>query len=287
MENKKIWGILACVILFCFGFVIHGNFALYFNLAGILIVTGGTLGATLIGFRLKRLGIVYKVVHSSCKSPVKEPEEIVGILVDLSVKSRIRGLLSLQEDEQETSMIFLRRALGFLVDGYKAEQIREILNTEMLFFKIRRTESERVLRTMAEICPSFGLVGSVVGLIGMLTSMGNTSAILTTIPIALTSTLYGVILANFLFVPLAGKVRERTDQELLLQRIIMEGIVAIQTEVNPRVLEAKMKSFLTPSSRKGRLVSLKRIQEKFKIKGELPPAAYARSLTARYTQGHL
>ena len=67
----------------------------------------------------------------------------------------------------------------------------------------------------------------------------------------------------------------------------MEGIVAIQTEVNPRVLEAKMKSFLTPSSRKGRLVSLKRIQEKFKIKGDLPPAAYTRSLTARYTQGQL
>jgi len=206
------------------------------------------------------------VLRGCFRTRVKEPHEIVEILVDLSVKSRLRGLLSLQQDENETSILFLRRALGFLVDGYPAQQIKEIMSTEMYFFRARRCDSERVLGTMAEMCPAFGLVGSVVGLIGMLAGASSQSIFLKTLPIALTSTLYGVVFANFLFLPLASKIRERTDRELLLQKIIMEGTIAIATELNPRILEMKLKSFLTPSMRKGRLVSLKRIQEKFKIK---------------------
>jgi chemotaxis protein MotA len=268
MERKNVVGLMLCVGLFVLGFFLQGNIGLYFNLAGILIVVGGTFGATMISFRLKRLEILYQVLRGCHRTRVKEPHEIVEILVDLSVKSRLRGLLSLQEDEDETSILFLRRALGFLVDGYPAQQIKEILSTEMYFFKVRRYDSERVLRTMAEICPAFGLVGSVVGLIGMLAGVADQSIFLKTLPIALTSTLYGVVFANFLFLPLASNIRERTDRELLLQKIIMEGTMAIATELNPRVLEMKLKSFLTPSLRKGRLVSLKRIQEKFKIKAE-------------------
>lgn len=271
IERKSLIGLVISVILFCSGFFIHGDAGLYFNLVGMLIVVGGTFGATLICFRMNRLAIVYKVLKASYRTRVKEPYEIVQILVDLAVKSRLRGLLSLEEDEKETSILFLRRGLGFLVDDYSETQIRDFLNTEMYFFKSRREESERVLRTIAEISPSFGLVGSVVGLIGMLAGIGDTAVILGTVPIALTSTLYGVILANFFFVPFAENIRTRTGQELLLQKIILEGILAIKRELNPRVLEMKLKSFLTPSSRKGRMVSLKRIQEKFKIKPKPTP----------------
>ena len=264
-ERKNLIGLAICVILFCSGFAIHGNVGLYFNLAALLIVVGGTFGATLISFQIKRLMIVYKVLTTSYSTRVKEPEEIVEILVDLSVKSRLKGLLSLEEDEETTSMTFLRRALGFLVDGYESDQIRDFLNTEMYYFKIRREQSERVLRTMAEIAPAFGVVGSVVGLISLLQGVGDASVILATVPIALTSTLYGIVLANFFFLPFAANIRERTDRELLVHKIITDGVLAIESEVNPRSLEMKLKSFLTPSSRHSRLVSLKRIQEKFNI----------------------
>lgn len=264
-ERKNVVGLAVCSVLFCSGFAIHGNVGLYFNLAAFLIVVGGTLGATLVCFQTKRLAILYKVLTTSYSTRIKGPDEIVRILVDLSVKRRIKGLLSLEENEATTSITFLRRALGFLVDGYEAEEIKDFLNTEMYFFRIRREESERVLRTMAEIAPAFGLVGSVVGLISLLTGVEDTSVILTTVPIALTSTLYGVVLANLFFLPFAAHIRQRTDQELLLQKIITDGVLAIQSGVNPRTLEMKMKSFLTPSSREGRLVSLKRIQEKFNI----------------------
>lgn len=273
MELKKILGLCSCIVLIGLGFVLHGNVSIYFNVAALCIVIGGTMGATLISFKAKRLAILCRVLKNSCTTRMKEPDEIVEILIDLSVKSKLKGLLSLQEDEKEISILFLRRALGFIVDGYPAKEIREILSTEMSFFKIRRDESERVLRAMAEICPAFGLVGSVVGLTGMLTGLGEISVILTTIPIALTSTLYGVIFANFFLLPFAANIRERTNHELLLQKIIMEGVIAIEKEINPRLLEVKLKSFLTPSSRNVKLVSIERIREKFNIapKSKLPP----------------
>lgn len=271
MKNKNLLGLLTCAVLFLLGFAIQGHLALYANLSGLLIVLGGTAGATLISFRLDRLLIVHKVLVSSYRTRPKEPGDIIEILVDLSVKSRFQGILSLQEDEGETSILFLRRALGFLVDGFSGGEIREILSAEMYFFKMRREDCERVLRTMADLFPSFGLVGSVVGLIGMLAGVeGNTAAILSSVPVALTSTLYGVIFANFFMVPFAANLRERTDQELLLQKIILEGVIAIESEVDPRLLERKLKSFLTPSSRTGRLVSYERIKERFNIQGEHP-----------------
>jgi chemotaxis protein MotA len=282
-ERKNLIGLAICVSLFCSGFTIHGNVGLYFNLAALLIVVGGTFGATLICFQIKRLMIVYKVLTSSYRTRVKEPDEIVEILVDLSVKSRLKGLLSLEEDEETTSMTFLRRALGFVVDGYESDQIRDFLNTEMYYFKIRREQSERVLRTMAEIAPAFGLVGSVVGLISLLAGVGDASVILATVPIALTSTLYGIVLANFFLLPFAANIRERTDRELLLQKIITDGVLAIESEANPRSLEMKLKSFLTPSSRHGRLVSLKRIQEKFNIQRKATESITAKQPTIQHS----
>ncbi|MDX9787861.1 MAG: MotA/TolQ/ExbB proton channel family protein [Desulfobacterales bacterium] len=263
--HRNLVGLVIFLFLFFLGFFFQGQVGLYFNLAGILIVVGGTMGAAMISFRMQRLLIVWKVLRVSFKLREKEPEEIIEVLVDLSLKSKLKGLLSLQEDEEESTVLFLRHALGLLVDGYEVAQIRDFLNTEMYFFRMRRQEIERILRTLAEVCPSFGLVGSVVGLIGMLAGIGDTATILATIPIALTSTLYGVVIANFFFLPMAAHIRERTDHELLLQKIILEGVVAIGSNLHPRALEMKLKSFLTPSLRKGKLVSLERIRERFHI----------------------
>jgi chemotaxis protein MotA len=99
----------------------------------------------------------------------------------------------------------------------------------------------------------------------MLAGVGDSSVILATIPVALTSTLYGVLFANFIFLPLAAHIQERTDREVLLQKIILEGVIAIGSDLHPRVLENKLKSFLTPSERAGKLVSLERIRKKFNI----------------------
>lgn len=268
MIRKNFIGLVLCSLLFCLGFVINGNLSLYFNLSGLMIVFGGTFAATLLSFKIDQLSIVMRVLWFAYNRPVKKETEIINILIDLSIRSRMEGILSLQRHETETTILFLRRALGCLVDGYKAEQIRDILNTEMYFFRLRREDSERVLRHIADFFPSFGIIGSVVGLITMLGGIGDTSIILRAIPIALTSTLYGLIFANFFFLPFAANIRERTNHELLLQKIIMEGVIAIESEMNPVILKTKLESFLTPSERVSELVSYQKIKERFKIEQE-------------------
>ncbi len=265
MKRQNIIGLVICILLFAAGFLIKGNISMYFNIAGFMIVIGGSSAAALLSFRMDRLRITFKVVKASYSHRIKSESEIVDILIDLAIKSKVKGVLSLQDEEQETSILFLRRGLGCLVDNYEPAQIRDILNTEMYFFKLRREDSERVLRTIGDFFPAFGIVGSVVGLIAMLGGIGDTSVILATIPVALTSTLYGLIFSNFFFVPFAANLRERTNQELLLQKIIMEGVIAIDSELNPTVLKTKLLSFLTPSERKADLVPLAKIRERFQI----------------------
>ncbi|MCP4118181.1 MAG: flagellar motor protein MotA [Desulfobacteraceae bacterium] len=266
--KKNIIGLMFCIALFCMGFIIHGHIGLYLNLSGFIIVLGGTLGATLLSYRMERLTILIKVLFTSYGKELKTPDDIVEILVDLSVKRRLKGILSLQRDEEETTIVFLRQAIGFMVDGYNQAQLREVLNAEMYFFRMRRDETGRVLKTMADVAPAFGLVGSVVGLIGMLAGVGDSAVIMSTVPIALTSTLYGIVLANFIFLPFLANIRERTVQELMLQKIITEGVIAIAGDLHPRMLERKLKSFLTPSARKGELISLEKIRQKFEVQGE-------------------
>lgn len=263
--HRTVVGLVVFVLMFLVGVIIGGQLGLYFNLASFFIVVGGTMGAAMISFGIDRLAVVWKVLNVSLRSKQKKPEEIIEALVDLSLKSKLKGLLSLQEDEEEASVLFLRHALGLLVDGYPVAQIRDFLNAEMFFFRMRRDEIERILKTLGESSPAFGLVGSIVGLIAMLAGVGDTATILSTVPIALTSTLYGLLLANFFFLPLMAHIQERTDHELLLQKIIIEGVVAIGSNLHPRTLEMKLKSLLTPSSRTGKLVSIERIRDMFKV----------------------
>lgn len=266
-KNNKhnIFGLMICLTLLSAGIIIHGHTGLYMNLSGFVIVVGGTIGATLISYKMERLIILCKVLYASYARELITPNTIVEILVELSVKRRIKGLLALQRDEEETTIAFLCQAIGLMLDGHTQTQIREALNMEMYFFRMRRDETGRVLRTMADVAPSFGLVGSVVGLIGMLAGVGDSNIILSTIPIALTSTLYGIILSNLFFLPFAAHIREKTVQELLLQKIITEGVVAIAGDLHPRMLERKLKSFLTPSERQGKLISLKKIHQQLEL----------------------
>jgi chemotaxis protein MotA len=269
-NKKSILGILICLLIFATGFIMQGHINLYLNMSGLIIVLGGTLGATLLSYNTRRLVIMGKVLYRSYTTQLIRSDTIVDILVELSVKRKIKGILALQRDEEETTIAFLRQAIGLMVDGHPPDQIREALSCEMYFFNLRRQETIRILKTMANLSPSFGLVGSVVGLISLLGGIGNSDIILSSIPIALTSTLYGIILSNFFFLPFAANIREKTVQELLLQKIILEGVAAIAGNIHPMVLDRKLKSFLTPSARKQTLPSLETIRQKIELSGSSP-----------------
>ena len=197
-------------------------------------------------------------------------EEIVNTLLDLSVKSKVDGVLSLERSENSATSSFLKNGLILLVDNYKEEEIRETLNVEMSFFNLRRQQSERFFQTMARMSPAFGVAGSVIGLIGLLMGINDTAVILKNIPVAFISTLYGLVLSNLIFSPIAENINYSTRAELLNQKLVLEGIVAISKEQNSYKLERKLASFLSPSEREGKTETLRRITRKYIQKRRAP-----------------
>ena len=200
--------------------------------------------------------------NSYSKNP-PSASQIINALLDLSVRSRHDGLLSFERAESQTTVLFLKTGLSMRVDGYKPSEMRDVMETEMYFFKLRRIRHERLFRHMAKLAPAFGIAGSVIGLVGMLAGIGDTTVIIKTIPIALTSTLYGILLSNFILTPIAECIHSKTQKELLTQRIVLDGVIAISTESNTYRLGKKLESFMTPAERNETMASFTDIRERY------------------------
>lgn len=263
MSKKNMLGVLVCAAIFIGGFCVSGGILVYWNLAAFLIVTAGLFTALFMSYPYERIRTAFLVARSVYTERRRTPDEIVRILLELSVKSRVEGMLSLEGVRQKIADPFLRNAVAFLVDNYKERDIREFLNTEMAFFRDRRQQSERVFQTLAKAAPAFGVAGSVIGLIGMLSGIDNTQALVSSIPVAFVSTLYGVVLSNMILAPVAESINFNTGAEMLNQKLIMEGIIAISKEQNSHRLEKKLTSFLSPSERAGKAELLRAITKKY------------------------
>ena len=264
-QNLLLGGICTMIFVGCFFFG-EGGTVVYFNIVSFLVVASGTIGAAFLSFPYERIKNAYRVALNSYKKEViNSPDHIVNILLDISVRSRSNGILSLEKLEKTTQITFLKNGLGLLVDGYREDEIRSILHNEIYYFKIRRQHSERVFRTMALLAPGFGVAGSIIGLIGMLYGVGDTGVILRTIPVALTSTLYGIVFSYYILVPIAENIYSKTQQELYLQSIITDGIIEIGQEQNLYKLEKRLSSFLTPSARAGKEESLQELRKRYLV----------------------
>lgn len=262
-HTHALWGIGICTALLFSTFLISDGGYLMFNAEGLLVVIAGTLGATLISYPKKAIHSAAKVAINSYQSVVPTGEEIVDSLLDLSIKSRIDGLLALEKDGERTSVMFLERALSMLVDGFSQEELRDALHTEIHFFQQRRAQHERVFRHMALLAPAFGVAGGVVGLIGMLGGIQESDVILHTIPVALTSTLYGVLLAYFLCIPVAENIHAKTQEELLILKLITDGVTLIGQEYNTIRLQTRLQSFITPQLRNTQHKSFSEIRTRY------------------------
>jgi chemotaxis protein MotA len=242
-------GVVLSVGIYGAMFLFADNGALLLNGVGLTIVLAGTAGAMFLSYPFDDIRAAIKVARNTYSGNMLTPERIIAILRELAVRTRTKGVLALEDFGEQTTIGFLKRALNLLVDGFKDEEIYEILHTEMFYFRQRRVQHERVFRHAARLAPAFGVAGSVIGLIGMLAGIGDPDVILKSIPIALTSTLYGIILGNFAFTPIAESIHAKTERELLLQKLVSDGVIAIQREPNPVRLATKLESFLTPAAR--------------------------------------
>jgi chemotaxis protein MotA len=250
MNRINALAALTASAIFGASFWLSGYPGLLVNAIGITVVISGTLGAIFMSYSATDLFAALRVARNSYAVLPPTPEEVVESLMDVSMRQRQGGLLAIEPVEEQTTVTFLKNALSMLMDQYPERTFREILYTEMHFFQLRRQQHERIFHKMAQLAPSFGVAGSILGLIGMLGGIGDTTVIVQTIPIALTSTLYGVILANLILIPIAESIHSKTQKELLAQKIIVEGSVAIMQEEDSRRLARRLEAFMIPAARR-------------------------------------
>ncbi len=175
--------------------------------------------------------------------------DTVTLLVSFAEKARREGILALENSMAEIQDDFIRSGLRLAVDGVEPELIKDILHTELAFIEDRHRNGQAIFDYMGAAAPAFGMIGTLVGLVKMLQNLSDPNAIGPAMAIALLTTMYGAVIANVIFIPVAGKLKMRTAEEILLKEVAIEGVMSIQSGDNPRILEQKLLAFLAPSVR--------------------------------------
>ncbi|MGE5559977.1 MAG: motility protein A [Chloroflexota bacterium] len=250
MDLATIIGLVAGILIFLNALTANGSLMTFYDWPSIQITLGGALFATMINFPMANfigMGAVLKKVFIS-KS--MNPSAVISTLVSFAEKARREGLLALEDDASKLEDPFLQKGLGLVVDGTDPELVRNILETELAFLEDRHKAGASLFEVLGTYAPAFGLVGTVIGLIQMLKQLDDPSTIGAGMATALITTFYGAILANFILLPMAGKLKIKSAEEILLREVMIEGILSIQAGDNPRIVEEKLKAFLAPKMRK-------------------------------------
>lgn len=235
---------IATVVIFI-GIISGGNIAKFLSPASLILVLGGTISAALIHFSIKDLACAWKSFCQILFEREISADQRIVFLVNLAQKVRKEGTLVMEEIMRRTSDNFLQRAIGVTVDGQDPMVIRKILETEMRTSYDQENRSSLVFQTMGSYAPALGLIGTLIGLIQMMGALNDPSSIGPAMGLALVCTLYGAILANLVFLPVAGKIKNRTEEEFLLKTLTLEGILCIRRDENPIVIGQRLEGFLT------------------------------------------
>ncbi|MFP4213405.1 MAG: motility protein A [Desulfohalobiaceae bacterium] len=225
MFNKSLAAGMLCFLLFVSAFFLTGQASIYFNATAFIVVSSGTLGAGLLSSGPLRLRRALGFASQAYQEQQGREKELIHSLLYLGQLYRSYGARHAQSTAQKHPII--SQALDLIKDGYKTKEIREILSTEATVHARSRQELEKVFRNMSAYAPSFGVAGSVIGLVGLLMGIEETSLILENVPVTLISTLYGIVLANFLLLPAAEKMRQEKERELKQREIILCGALCI------------------------------------------------------------
>lgn len=248
MEIASILGIVAAFGLVGFAIFMGGGLLFFFNAPALLMVLGGTLGATLIHYPLRDLFPLFRRMFKVFFSPRSQMETRIATLVALSARARKEGILSLERIAHETEDPFLAKGLQLAVDGLDVGLIREILETDQGAAGERHEAGAEVFATMGTYAPAMGMVGTLIGLIQMLQQLNNPDAIGSGMAVALLTTFYGALLSNLFFLPMAGKLRALGRQESREREMLVDGLISLIRGENPRVLEWRMRAHGVASS---------------------------------------
>lgn len=242
-----ILGILAIVI----GFLLEGgHLTSLFEVTALLIVVGGTVGAVVISYPLNELKRLPVLVAAAFREPKLNTPGTIQYLVEMATVARREGVLALETrlDETEVDPV-LREGLQLVIDGSDPELIKEMMEIELEFFEKQNETGVKIFETAGGFAPTMGIIGTVMGLVHVLGNLSDPDALGPAIAVAFIATLYGVATANIIYFPIANKLKYRNEQMVTAREMMMEGIMSIQAGENPKMLEKKLKAFLTPAER--------------------------------------
>jgi chemotaxis protein MotA len=244
MDIATIVGVVFGVGFMGIALQMGGGIETFIDVPSLMIVVGGSIAATLINFPLKQILSVMKVMPKLIKANEEQALDVIRQFIQLSVIVRKEGHLALETESQNVNHPYMKKGLLLVADGVDAEALNDILALQNLAVQQRHKIGQDVFKALGRWAPAFGMIGTLIGLVTMLGSMDDPKTIGPKMAIALLTTFYGALIANLFALPMAGKLKQRTDQEVLINLVIAEGLKGLQMGLNPRLLEEKLKAFL-------------------------------------------
>ena len=252
MDIASLLGVILGIGMVLFGIIQNGGVGALINFLdapSAIITIGGSLSAVMCSNKLPGFIAGLKSIALPFKEKTVDPGETINKIIELSNVSRKEGLLALEEAANSIEDEFLKKGIMLVVDGTDAELVRGILETDMISMEDRHKKTITFWEFWGEQGPAWGMIGTLIGLINMLKDLSDSASIGPNMSVALVTTLYGSIIANWLCTPIANKLKAQNSVEYQLKEIVIEGLLSIQAGENPRVIEEKLKSFLSPKDR--------------------------------------
>ncbi len=247
MDIATLVGLLGSLGIVIAAMVTGGDIGTFVNAPSLLIVVGGTLLVALMKFTLGQFLSAGKIAGKAFMFKSISPEDIISETVELADAARKGGLLSLED--KTVSSDFMQRGIQLLVDGHDPDIVRTLLNKEMKLTYDRHEFGSDIFKAMGDVAPAMGMIGTLVGLVQMLSNMSDPKSIGPAMAVALLTTLYGAMIATMIVLPMADKLAVRKNEEALNQALIIDGLLAIQAGQNPRVIEQMLRNYLPEKKR--------------------------------------
>jgi len=229
-----------------------GNPAALIEPSAMILVLGGTFGAAMAGFLLKDTTGLVGVIKHALMGKTHTSDEAITTMVEFAQKARREGLLALEESARNLDDAFLKKGVELAVDGTDPEELREILENDIASLKARHKVGAKFFKDLGGFAPTLGIIGTVIGLIHMLENLKDPSSAGPAIAAAFTATLWGVMTANLFWLPLGNKLKRMSETEVHHMELVLEGVLAIQSGANPRVIEERLLAFVPPKDRAAR-----------------------------------
>jgi len=250
MDIATIGGFIFGIVCVVVSILLGGSLLSFYDLPSIFITLGGGIASTMICYRLSELAKIPKLIGKAFFSRQSTPEETIKLLVDLSQKARREGLLALESEQERLEDKYISQSLQLIVDGVEPDTVRDSMELELANLESRHAKGQGIFKTMAGLFPGWGMIGTLIGLINLLGKMDDPSSVGPSMAVALVTTFYGSILANFICTPIANKLEVKSKEEVWEKEMIIEGILSIQAGENPRIMEHKLKTFLSPEQKR-------------------------------------